>query len=186
MKISVRNIVYMSLLIALTIILTRITSIHLVFGGVEYARIGFGAFPVIFGSILLGPKYGLIIGALGDVIGYHLNPMGPYLPHFTLIAALNGLLPGLLFKLLRYKTDLGRFILIIVITQILCSALLTPYTLWALFKIPLIVTMPQRLITLLITVPAFAYLSRVLYIRLSCILNLQPPQTQYVRRKVSA
>lgn len=175
MKIPIRSLVYMSLLIALTIILSRITSVHLVFGGVEYARIGFGAFPVLFGSILLGPKYGMIIGAVGDVIGYHLNPMGPYLPHFTLIAALSGLLPGLLFKLFNYKTGLGWFMLIIAITKTLCSVLLTPYTLWTLFKIPLMVTVPQRLIALLITVPAFAYLCRLLYLRLSSVLRFQKP-----------
>lgn len=176
MKLPVHQVVYISLFIALHIVLSRLTSLHLVFGGVEYTRVGLGAFPIIFGGILLGPRPGMIIGALGDIVGYHLNPMGPYLPQFTAIAALEGLLPGLMFRLLRYKPGLGRFGGIIAVTKLICSVLLTPYTLWSLFKIPIGITVPQRLLALMIIVPAFAYFANILYSRLAPILGLYLPQ----------
>ena len=185
MKIPTRDLVYMSLFIAIDIILTRIASIHLTFGGVECTRIGLGAFPVILGGMLLGPQYGMIIGALGDFIGYHLNPLGPYAPYFTGIAALTGLLPGWLFKWLGRQPTLGKFILIVAITQIICSVLLTPYALWAMFGIPPIVTVPQRILSLLLTVPVFAYCSQILYTRLSLAADFRtgvPSRIRYTER----
>jgi ECF transporter S component (folate family) len=156
----------MGLLIALTIILTRAASIHLFFGGTEYMRIGFGAYPVIFSGLMLGWRQGMIVGALGDFIGYQLNPLGPYLPHFTAIAALTGLIPGILFKVCGYKPGLWRFGLIIAITQLIVSLLLTPYTLWLLFKIPFALTIPQRLVGFAVTVPVFTYFSHILFARI--------------------
>lgn len=182
MKIPTRELVYMSLFVAIHIVLSRIASIHLVFGGVEYTRIGLGAFPVILGGLLLGPRCGMIIGALGDFVGYQLNPMGPYVPFFTAIAALNGFFPGLLFKWLGCQPRLGKLVVIVALTQILCSVVLTPYTLWAMFGIPPAVTVPQRMFSLLFTVPIFAYCLQVLYARLSLAANFRAGIQTYTEK----
>ncbi|MBU4228094.1 folate family ECF transporter S component, partial [bacterium] len=90
MKISSHKIATMGLLIALSIILTRIASLRIAIGGVEGIRIGLGGLPIILGGVLFGPLSGGLIGAISDVIGYFINPMGAYMPHFTLTSALTG------------------------------------------------------------------------------------------------
>ncbi|MFH0926580.1 MAG: folate family ECF transporter S component, partial [bacterium] len=84
MRISSHKITTMGLLIAMSIILTRIASLRIAIGGVEGIRIGFGGLPIILGGVLFGPLSGGLIGAISDVVGYFINPMGAYMPHFTL------------------------------------------------------------------------------------------------------
>ncbi|MFP4017550.1 MAG: folate family ECF transporter S component, partial [Halanaerobiales bacterium] len=91
---STRRMVYLSFLIALSIILTRVFSLRIAIGGVEGIRIGFGALPIILASVLFGPLAGGIVGAVSDVLGFFINPMGAYMPHFTLTAFLTGFIPG--------------------------------------------------------------------------------------------
>jgi len=93
---SIKKMVYSSLLITLAIILTRVLSLRFAIGGVEGIRIGFGSLPIIFGGIMFGPAAGGIIGAVSDVLGYFINPLGAYMPHFTFTTFLTGFIPGVL------------------------------------------------------------------------------------------
>lgn len=173
-KISTRNIAYYALLIALNVILTRIGSVRIGGGGVEIVRIGFGGYPIIFTGIFFGPLAGAIVGTVGDVIGYAVNPMGPYMPHFTVIAALTGILPGLImlmFKDKKAKTNFWKLLLAIGVGQIVTSIVLTPYAMNMLFKIPLITTVPGRIITQAIQIPMYVYMTRVLLNRLPAALG---------------
>ena len=63
MKISSHKITTMGLLIALSIILTRVASLRIAIGGVEGIRIGLGGLPIILGGVIFGPLTGGIIGA---------------------------------------------------------------------------------------------------------------------------
>ncbi|MCE5285516.1 MAG: folate family ECF transporter S component [Pelosinus sp.] len=173
MKFTTRDIVYLGLFIAINIILTRVTSIKLSFGGVEYIRIGFGALPLLFCSIFLGPRQGMIAGILGDLIGYQINPSGIYLPQFTMIAGFTGFLPGLLFRLFKCKMVFSQLLLVIAITQLITTVLLAPYVLWQIFGIPLIINIPPRLVSLAATAPLFAYLILTMQKRLFFRTNLQ-------------
>ena len=92
MKISSRIITNIGLLIALSIILTRIASIRIAIGGIEGVRIGFGGLPIILGGIMFGPLAGGIVGGVSDILGYIVNPIGAYMPHFTLSSALTGII----------------------------------------------------------------------------------------------
>ncbi|MEI6157806.1 MAG: folate family ECF transporter S component, partial [Atribacterota bacterium] len=93
MKAETRSVVLQGLLIALGVILTRFASIRVSIGGIEGIRIGVGTLPIMMAGILMGPLSGSLVGCLVDIIGYALNPMGPYMPHFTLTAALYGFIP---------------------------------------------------------------------------------------------
>ena len=84
-RLSTRNMVYLSILISLNIVLTRVASIRIGVGGAEIVRIGFGGFPIIFAGITMGPCR-RNSRCHGDIIGYNINPMGAYMPHFTLSA----------------------------------------------------------------------------------------------------
>ncbi len=174
-KISTKNIAYYGLLIALNIILTRIGSIRIGGGGVELVRIGFGGYPIIFTGIVFGPLAGGIVGAVGDIIGYFINPMGPYMPHFTMTAALTGIIPGvviLLFNDKKAKSSFGKLTLAIALGQITTAIFLVPYFMKILFSVPMITTVPGRVITQVIQIPLYAYITKILVSRLFVIQNI--------------
>lgn len=168
-KISVKEITYFAMLIALNVILTRVGSIRIGGGGTEITRIGFGGYPIIFAGIVLGPLAGGIVGAVGDIIGMMMFPMGPFMPHFSAIAALTGIIPGLIMKSFKEensKTSTWKLFVAIGLGQIITSVLLTPYFMQRLFNIPFILKVPERIITQAIQIPLYVYITKVLLKRL--------------------
>ena len=126
MKISSREITTMGLLIALSIILTRILSLRIAIGGVEGVRIGLGKLPIILGGILFGPLIGGLIGAFSDLLGYFIIPMGPYLPQITLTYALSGIIPATILILMKNdKPNVFELGISIAIGQIITSMMIT-------------------------------------------------------------
>jgi ECF transporter S component (folate family) len=163
MKISTKKIAYLSFLTALTIILTRILSIRIPIAGVEGVRIGFGALPIIFAGIAFGPVAGGIVGALGDLLGYFINPMGAYMPHFTFTSFLTGFIPGfMVFYVLKRCRTLPVIFISVALGQLISSLILVPYFINTLFGVPFTVLMPPRLISQLINIPLYAYFIKVL------------------------
>lgn len=104
MKLSqVQKITLSGLLLALTIILTRVTPLQN-FPLIPWVRISLGPSLIIFSSILLGPIYGAIVGAGSDILGIVLfpNSLGYSInPLFTLVYGLLGVLPWLLYFLVK-------------------------------------------------------------------------------------
>lgn len=163
MRFSTRKMVQISFLTALSIILTRLFSLRIAIGGVEGIRIGFGGLPIIFAGIALGPVAGGLVGAISDVLGYLINPMGAYMPHFTLTSFLTGFIPGLFIYYVFNNSDKYWGLLVsIAIGQLITSALMVPLFLQMLFAIPLKVTLIPRLIGQLIHVPVYAYFIKLL------------------------
>ncbi|MFU0801079.1 MAG: folate family ECF transporter S component [Xylanivirga thermophila] len=173
-KMSTREMVYLSLLIALNIVLTRIASIRINIGGAEVVRIGFGGFPIILAGIMFGPSAGGIVGAIGDIIGYWINPMGPYMPHFTLTAALTGIIPALVLKpFKKHPFSLWQLILAIAIGQTITSIIMVPYFMQRLFKVPMIMTVPGKIKGQAFHVPIYAFMAKVIMGRLSVVVHGQ-------------
>ena len=145
------------LLIATSIVLTRILSFRFAIGGLEGIRIGLGGLPLVMAGVLMGPVTGGIVGALADVIGYFINPLGAYMPHFTLASALNGIIPGLLL-LHKEKENLSLKQLagVIGFTRLIASTILPPYFLLLLFHLPLATTVPPKVVWLVIEVPFYS------------------------------
>ena len=148
----------MGFLIALSIILTRIASLRIAIGGVEGIRIGLGKLPIILGGIIFGPLSGGLIGAFSDLLGYFINPIGVYMPHFTLTSALTGIIPATILILIRKEEpnvfDLG---LAITVGQVITSIILIPYFLNILFGIPWKVLMPPRIVAEPIQIFIYTY-----------------------------
>lgn len=159
MKYSTRTIATIGLMVALTVVLTRFASIRISVGGTEGIRIGFGAFPTILAGLMMGPLAGAAVGALGDVIGFIISPMGPYIPHFTVTAALTGFLPPLLWRLfgkgVRFWPVLGA----IVGGQTITSLILVPCLIRHFFGLPFATTLPGAVISLALTAPLCSVLT---------------------------
>ncbi len=151
----------MALLIALNIILSRFLSVRIPLGGAEGLRIGFGSVPVIFAGVFMGPLAGGIVGAVGDMIGYFINPIGAYMPHFTLTAALRGVIPGLIILLMaRGRKEVGIFplFLAVSITLVTVEIFMIPYFIETLFGVFRTVLVPPRIIQNVISIPAYTML----------------------------
>ncbi len=119
-KWDTRTLVTLSILTALEIVLNRFLSIN-----AWNTKIGFSFIPVAVAGMLFGPLGGAVVGALGDLVGAILFPIGAYFPGFTLTAFLTGLVYGLF--LYREQTIL-RIAAAVGINQLVLSLLLN--TLW--------------------------------------------------------
>lgn len=100
------------LLIALTAILQKVTAINYI-PIIPFLRISLGGPAlIIFSSIMLGPWYGLLIGAASDLFGYFIfDPKSMmFMPQVTLIYALLGFASYFIFmlfkKLKNYKISM--------------------------------------------------------------------------------
>lgn len=158
MKFNTQLLCRLALLVALNIILSRVFSIRIPLGGAEAFRIGFGSLPVIFAGAFFGPLAGSIVGALGDMLGFFISPQGAYMPHFTLTAALRGIIPGLIILATsRGRKQVGIFSLFLAtaVTLVLADIILLPYFLETLFGISRLVTVPTRIIQNAVTIPVY-------------------------------
>ncbi len=98
-KLSTKYVSQVALFSALMVILTQFCSVYIPFLGINGSRIGFGHIPILLAGFLLGPLAGAATGAIGDIMGGILFPIGgAYFPGFTLSALTVGLLPGLCRK----------------------------------------------------------------------------------------
>lgn len=107
---TVQVIAYSAILMALSIVLTRMFSIMVPVPGVGNSlRIGFGAIPTIIAGMLFGPVAGGIVGGGSDIIGVLINPMGSAIhPGFTFTAILTGVIPGLVVSAFSKKYKINR------------------------------------------------------------------------------
>ena len=119
-NISVRHIVYLGVLTALEIVLSRFLSIS-----AWNLKIGFSFVPIAAAAMLFGALPAGIVAALGDLLGAVLFPIGPYFPGFTLTAFLTGLTFGLFLR--REQTPL-RALGAVAVNQLILGLLLN--TLW--------------------------------------------------------
>ena len=86
---SVRTLVMLALLVAMSIVFSRVLSIS-----TGFVRFNLGSLPVLLAALLFGPGAGFAVGAVADIIGgvpagYAINPL------ITLGAASIGLVGGL-------------------------------------------------------------------------------------------
>lgn len=96
------------------------------------------------------------------------------MPHFTLSAALTGAIPGLIMMKCKDKecrTSFWKLLLAIGVGQVTTSILLWAYFMKTLFSIPLVTILPGRVISQLVNIPLYAYMTKVLISRLPIALD---------------
>ena len=119
-RFSLHTLVMMALLTALEIVLSRFLSLS-----AWNMKIGFAFVPVAVAAMLLGPLEAGVVGALADLLGALLFPVGAYFPGFTLTAFLMGAVYGLC---LHKKQSFPRILLAVALHQLALSLGLN--TLW--------------------------------------------------------
>lgn len=113
--------------VAMEVILARFLSLH-----TWNLKIGFSFLPVVAAAYWGGPMAGGLTGALGDLIGALLFPVGAYFPGFTLSAFLDGAVYGAVF---RKGIGKKQILLAVLIVQLGISLLLNTFWLTVLFRV---------------------------------------------------
>lgn len=141
-----RNMIFIALLIATNVVLTRFVAIQ-----TPVVRIGFGFIPIALSAMLFGPMIGGLTATLADILGMIIFPQGAYFPGFTVTAFLGGIFYGL-FLHNKPKTWLNILLTALVISIV---ANLGLNTLWLsmLTGNAFIVLIASRIIKEIILIP---------------------------------
>ncbi len=157
-RISTKDLVIMAVLIAVEIVLSRFLSIS-----AWNTKIGFAFVPVVIAAVLLGPVYAGIVGAVADLLGAVLFPIGAYFPGFTLTAFLTGLVYGLF---LHREQTVPRVIGAVAINQGILSLFLNTFWISVLYGSPfkplLITRLPQTGILTVVQIVVIIVIAKVI------------------------
>lgn len=115
-KQNIRMLVILALLTALDVVMGRFLSINSTFFKLDTSFI-----PMVVAACFYGPVGSMIVAGLGDLIGALIFPFGPYMPHFTISAALTGVIFGLALK---KNPNFTKVLFAVVPSQIICSLML--------------------------------------------------------------
>lgn len=144
-KPNTRFMVTMGLLVALHVVLSRFCSIN-----AWNLKIGFAFVPVFAAAFLYGPVPAGVVGAVGDLLGAVLFPIGPYFPGFTVTCFLTGIAFGLL---LHKKQSLPRILIAVAISQLALGLLLNTLWISILYESPFGALLITRVVQCLILIP---------------------------------
>ncbi|MBQ1388945.1 MAG: folate family ECF transporter S component [Clostridia bacterium] len=86
-----------AMLLSLCLILSYFGNVSITFLGTNVIKLSFTALPIAVAAMLYGPVPAGVIGALSDIIGFMLAPMGAYIPGFTISMLLVGFIYGAAF-----------------------------------------------------------------------------------------
>ncbi len=154
-----KKIVVCALLIALSVVLSGMLSVPVMPLGTYSLKIGLGMLPVLIASALFGPLYGGMVGGLADLLQALIFPKGAYMPWFTVVGTLFGVIPGLFF-LKKRRVTFGRLLGAVATGQAICSVGLNTLLLVWLYGSPwqIVYTrmINQAVMILLYTVLAYA------------------------------
>lgn len=153
-KMNTRMLVTAAILIALNVILSRFLSINTL-----SLKIGFTFVTVFMAGYLYGPVMGAGISAMGDVLGAILFPIAPFFPGFTLTAALNGALHGIM---LHKKQSRLRVAVTVGVEQLVLSMWLNTYWIHVLNGTPFWPLLATRVVQCLIMIPVEYILINIL------------------------
>lgn len=157
---NVKTLVFMALLVAMHLVLTRVLVIEL-----GAYRISVGSVCTILAGVWLGPVAGGVCGLAADLIGcfmkgYAVNPF------ITIAAILWGVIPGLAKPLYVNRKKVGKTVGLVVsifITAILSSLVFTTAGLVIFQGYNFYAIMPGRLIQFVILIPIYCLLTCLLY-----------------------
>jgi len=158
-RVSTKKMTTIGLLVGISVVFTRFLGVMIPFAGIQAIRVSFGNLPVMLSGILLGPAAGALTGALADLIGAVLFPIGPYFPGFTLSAAMSGLIPVMILRLFPREKAYGFWpVLLATLVRGLVVSTLNTVWLAILSNKAVWILLPSRLLASIIQVPIHALL----------------------------
>ncbi len=148
-KLNTHRLVLLGLMVALNVILGRF-SIQIT-NEVRISVLGF--LPIALAGLLMGPMYGALTGAAGDVVNYMLftHVYGGYFPGYTLTALISGAWYGLVLH--GRRVDLKWCIIAIVPVILLCEIGLNSCWVYMMYRNTFWANLPLRLVTNAIEAP---------------------------------
>ncbi len=158
-----RAMVTVALLIAISVILTRVFGIMLPVAGVMSLRISFGEIPIYLSGILFGPFAGAAAGAIADVIGVTVAGLD-FFPGFTISAALAGFIPGLMLHSRRHHLTFLRLLITLALAGLIVT-LLNTYWVVVLYRAGALAILPARLLSRAVMIPVHSGLVWLLLTR---------------------
>jgi len=168
MNSKLKTLIYVSLLIALEVVLSRFCSI-----ATPIVKIGFGFVPIAVCAMMFGPVWAGVAGSLADVIGATLFPIGAYFPGFTMSAALTGVVFGLF--LYKRKDTWPQLAGAVAVNCLCISLLLSTYWLTIITGTPFLGLLPTRIVQNLIMIP----------VQFSVLKLLQKPIGIFAKRQLT-
>lgn len=127
-RLNVKTCSFLSVLIAIEIVLSRFCSIH-----TWNLKIGFAFIPVVLAAMLFGAWEASIVAAIGDIVGAFLFPVGAYFPGFTVTALLTGAVFGIC---LYRKVNVFRIVTSVLLVQVIGSLIVNTYWISVLYGMP--------------------------------------------------
>lgn len=97
---KVESLTIAGMLLAVRVVLGYFSNFSLTI--IPTIKFTFSFLPISICSALLGPVMGIIVGGLGDILSFIINPQGAYFFGWTL----NAMLTGLVYGLLLYKNNI--------------------------------------------------------------------------------
>lgn len=143
---NTKQLVIMALMIAMNVMLARFLSIQ-----TPTIRICFTFLPIAVVAMMYGPISAALVGALADLLGSLLFPVGPYFYGFTVTAFLMGATYGV-FMYKRVGKMFYITISVLIVTVIWQLALDT-YWLHMLWDVPYVSLLPWRIVRTVIMIP---------------------------------
>lgn len=142
-RITTRKMVFLALMIAMNVVLGRL-SIQFT-QEIRISVVGF--LPIAMAAYLMGPAYGAMAGALGDIVNYLLftHAFGPYFPGYSITAALSGMWYGMV--LFDKEINWKRAVLAIVPVIVIGEMGLNSVWVYVLYSKTFWVKLPLRLLT---------------------------------------
>ena len=111
-----RKIAYVALFTALGVVLNFLS-----FSVPPFGRASFVYFFCTFAGIVLGPWLGFASATMADLIPAIFFPQGPWMPLLTLSQGLMGLIPGLVFRYVRWKSFTLKLIVSSLASFLICT-----------------------------------------------------------------
>lgn len=157
---NVKTLVFMALLVAMHLILTRLIVLDL-----GPYRISVGSVCTILAGLWLGPAAGAACGFSADIIGcfikgYAINPL------ITLAAVLWGVIPAIIKPFFNNRKKLGKtigIVIAVIIANLICSFILTTMGLVLIQGYDFLVILPGRIAQLILNIPVYSILTCILY-----------------------
>lgn len=163
---TVKGITYMSIMIAIGVMINSL----------RIGELSFGGFPIILSGYLFGPISGFVVGAITDVVAFMVRPSAfSFNILFVLTSGLTGLIPVLITSILGDKYPKYSFIKILIgifIGQMLTSVIMVPIFQTIFYgKVSFYVYASRAFLKQIVSIPVYAFLVTSLSDRFSKVIK---------------